>query len=469
MIWTLILAAVALALLFKLSKRDPIVPEGLKLPVKVLSPSNLPLPVEYGKHPSKTLLWAKKTFGPIVDLDLMVSRFIFVFDPELSNKIYSWPSSEISFDGGVLEAVKHIFGADIFDANPEWTKKSPGSIRQGIMTLRSIQNFKPIIESEVDKVISEWSSLSEVELNHEASNLVLRTAVRLIMGEYLYEHHCDTLIDKFRRLEMEGFSSLTFLFPWLPFGSPKQAKLMKKGLDEICGDYVRNHAEKYTAEHPEAVDYMTGFFRNGYYALAGERLTINHMIALLFAFHANTAGTFAWTVMHLVNNSSAREKVLREHAEQTQKGTDLTDVSNFPFLRACIRETVRKYGSLLNIRKAMKDVQVGDYFIPAGRLVCVSSWVMGNDPDLVHEPEQWNPERFFDSKQEFAPYYHPFGTGLHPCMGEKIAMMIFIHAINKIFTEYKFEPKSKEMPQVDWQRASFFFAKDPYFVTISKQ
>ncbi len=34
--------------------------------------------------------------------------------------------------------------------------------------------------------------------------MVLRTAVRPIMGEYLYEHHCDALIDKFRRLEMEG-------------------------------------------------------------------------------------------------------------------------------------------------------------------------------------------------------------------------------------------------------------------------
>ncbi len=36
----------------------------------------------------------------------------------------------------------------------------------------------------------------------------------------------------------------------------------------------------------------------------------------------------------------------------------------------------------------MKDVQVGDYFIPAGRLVCVSAWVMGNDPDLVKNPEE---------------------------------------------------------------------------------
>jgi cytochrome P450 len=31
---------------------------------------------------------------------------------------------------------------------------------------------------------------------------------------------------------------------------------------------------------------------------------------------------------------------------------------------------------------------MGDYFIPAGRLVCASPWVVGNDPDLVEKPEE---------------------------------------------------------------------------------
>ncbi len=57
--------------------------------------------------------------------------------------------------------MKHIFGADMFD-NVEWTKKSPGSIRQGLMTVRNIQSFKPIVESEVEKVLSVWTTLNEV-------------------------------------------------------------------------------------------------------------------------------------------------------------------------------------------------------------------------------------------------------------------------------------------------------------------
>ncbi len=118
----------------------------------------------------------------------------------------------------------------------------------------------------------------------------------------------------------------------------------------------------------------------------------------------------------------------------------------------------------------MKDTQLGDYFIPKGRLIAASSWVNGNDPDLATNPEevwfynkfmrwdvltcqqQWNPDRFFEN-QKFLQYFNPFGSGManifgvevilvlnalsnlgwHPCMGEKIAYMIFINAIPRLF------------------------------------
>jgi hypothetical protein len=69
----------------------------------------------------------------------------------------------ILFYRGVVESVKHIFGADMYD-NGEWTKKSPTAVKQGLMTTRSLHNFKPIVESEVDKVINEWSNMGEVRM-----------------------------------------------------------------------------------------------------------------------------------------------------------------------------------------------------------------------------------------------------------------------------------------------------------------
>jgi len=39
-------------------------------------------------------------------------------------------------------------------------------------------------------------------------------------------------------------------------------------------------------------------------------------------------------------------------------------------------------------RKAVKDVQLGEFFIPKGRLIAASSWVNGNDPELANNPEQ---------------------------------------------------------------------------------
>lgn len=142
-----------------------------------------------------------------------------------------------------------------------------------------------------------------------------------------------------------------------------------------------------------------------------------------------------------------REKVVKEYQENVIKGVDMSEVNNFPYMRAVTRETNRRYGSAMHIRystsiafviylqltngllfrKAVKDTQLGDYFIPKGRLIAASSWVNGNDPDLAINPEEvrayhifflspltdplkWNPDRFFEN-QKFLQYFNPFGSG----------------------------------------------------------
>jgi cytochrome P450 len=463
-----ILAGAAAFLIWKLFKRERVaVPAGLKLPVKVKSPSYLPLAIEYGKQPTHFMLWAKKNFGPVVDLDLTLTRFVFVFDPELSNKLYSWNPAEINFEEGITQLIKHIFGDTIYD-NAEWNKKSVGVVKQGLMTNKSLTNFKPLIQEETDKIINDWITSGEVELSLEASNMVLRMALRIMLGDYIYDNYRDVLINDFRGLEINGFSSLTFLLPNLPFASPKDTQVYRSRLYKLLGEYIRNDAEKYVEEHPDSIDYMSSFLRGKNHELAGIEKTVTHMISLLFAFHANTAGTFAWAMIHLVHNKNAREKVVQEYQDNIAKGVDMSEVNNFPYMRAVTRETNRRYGSAMHIRKAVKDTQLGDYFIPKGRLIAASSWVNGNDPELATNPEEWNPDRFFEN-QKFLQYFNPFGSGWHPCMGEKIAYMIFINAIPRMFIDYQVTPKNPELPRVDWQRSGFYFPKDPYYVTVTKK
>lgn len=39
-------------------------------------------------------------------------------------------------------------------------------------------------------------------------------------------------------------------------------------------------------------------------------------------------------------------------------------------------------------RKTVADTQIGDYMIPKDKTVVLSAWTIGNNPDLVDNPEE---------------------------------------------------------------------------------
>ncbi len=47
-------------------------------------------------------------------------------------------------------------------------------------------------------------SPSQIELSLEASNMVLRMALRIMLGDYIYNNFRDVLINDFRGLEING-------------------------------------------------------------------------------------------------------------------------------------------------------------------------------------------------------------------------------------------------------------------------
>jgi hypothetical protein len=90
------------------------------------------------------------------------------------------------------------------------------------MTNKSLTNFKPLIQEETDKIINDWinsgevsvlafanglndiNSVAQVELSLEASNMILRMALRIMLGDYIYDNYRDVLINDFRGLEING-------------------------------------------------------------------------------------------------------------------------------------------------------------------------------------------------------------------------------------------------------------------------
>lgn len=70
-------------------------------------------------------------------------------------------------------------------------------------------------------------------------------------------------------------------------------------------------------------------------------------------------------------NRLHRDKVVKEYQENVDKGVDMTEVNNFPYMRAVTRETNRRYGSAMHIRYVLPHSSIVNVVIIVHLLSCV--------------------------------------------------------------------------------------------------
>ena len=169
-----------------------------------------------------------------------------------------------------------------------------------------------------------------------------------------------------------------------------------------------------------------------------DRQLVNEIKTLIVAGHETTASTLNWTWYLLSQHPEVEEKLSSELDNLLGSETpNVDDLPKFAYTRQVIDETLRLYpaGWLLT-RRALKDDQLGDYFVPAGTEIYISPYFIHRHPDLWEDPDRFNPDRFApDHSQDRHPLaMFPFSTGPRNCIGEffaRIEMQIHLMTIAK--------------------------------------
>jgi cytochrome P450 len=108
------------------------------------------------------------------------------------------------------------------------------------------------------------------------------------------------------------------------------------------------------------------------------------IMTLIVAGHETTASTLNWAWYLLSENSAVEEKLSSEL--DTLVGSDFPDLNELPrftYTRNVIEETLRLYpAGWLMTRRALKDDQLGEYFVPAGTEVYMSPYLIQRHPDF---------------------------------------------------------------------------------------
>ncbi|KAK6136807.1 hypothetical protein DH2020_029455 [Rehmannia glutinosa] len=173
-------------------------------------------------------------------------------------------------------------------------------------------------------------------------------------------------------------------------------------------------------------------------------VTKEYIVHLLYSFMFSTFQTIPTVAAFALNFVSKNPAVVREltaeHDEILRKRQNLDssvtweEYKSMTFTLQVINETMRLGNNVPGfLRKAIKDIKVNGYTIPAGWGIMTCHSTMHLDPKLYKDPLTFNPWRWKDVEPEFmSKNLKPFGGGINQCSGadfSRAAIAIFLHVL----------------------------------------
>jgi len=177
-----------------------------------------------------------------------------------------------------------------------------------------------------------------------------------------------------------------------------------------------------------------------------------HFIALLFAAHTNTTGTFAWLVAELARRP---ELLARLRAEQDAfrarhgDGFDFQSLRQLTLLDAAMKEVVRTHFAVMLVRKA---AATSTSAATRSRRATSSPSLHPRAPrsQNLRGPAEFRPDRWLDAAERRdllrRGAYVQFGFGQHRCLGEMYANLVLKIGWSILLRGYDFELLDPELP-----------------------
>ncbi|KAF5020342.1 hypothetical protein F66182_7648 [Fusarium sp. NRRL 66182] len=197
--------------------------------------------------------------------------------------------------------------------------------------------------------------------------------------------------------------------------------------------------------------------RNGR-PLSDDYLT-SEVIDNLHAGQATVTVALTYVVYHLSRNphwQSMVQKELDDLPRELDGLPDYTLLNKVPILEACIRESYRlnPVASGRAERILAKDTTYGDIFIPKNTVVSASTIALHLDPQVWHNPLEFNPRRWLDATPEellrLERSFIPFGYGARLCLGKAFANLQVKMFVAGIYSKYNTRLETPDQLMDQW-------------------
>ncbi|NJK38529.1 MAG: cytochrome P450 [Oscillatoriales cyanobacterium RM2_1_1] len=176
---------------------------------------------------------------------------------------------------------------------------------------------------------------------------------------------------------------------------------------------------------------------------AGEGLTDqelrDQLITLLLLGQDTTASALAWAFYWIHRSPRVLARLRQELANLGPDPAPLT-LAQLPYLNAVCQETLRIHPIALisQPRVVREPVELEGYCFPPGTILVPCIHLAHRRSQVFPQPEQFEPERFLQSK--FSPYeYFPFGGGNRSCIGMALSLFEMKLVLATLLSHYQLE------------------------------
>lgn len=216
----------------------------------------------------------------------------------------------------------------------------------------------------------------------------------------------------------------------------------------LCLKYINKTVERVETQMDSPIDEKSSIVEMILKKTNNPKMAAVLALDLLLVGVDTTSIAAASTIYQLSQNPDKQHKLFKElkTALPDKNGSFNNETREaIPYLRACIKETLRMYPVIIgNGRSLQKDTVIAGYHVPKGTHVIFPHLVVSNTEEYFSKPDKFVPERWLKSEscphQKIHPYVSlPFGYGRRSCLGRRFAELELQILLSKIFRKFKVE------------------------------
>lgn len=417
----------------------------------------LPIVGDMQKDMLGTVQKLHEQHGDVVRLKIAHETFYYIFSPELIREVLVDHAEDFKSHERVMDVFTLIYGANVMTTDGDTWKRQRRILMPGFLP-KKIANYLDLMVGAMTDYFSthlpQASGTNEiVDVDQFTNRLTMDVILRVLFNHKPTEEESTHICKTVRSLEHQSMREI--FWPktppdWFPYPGRKQKLQDKATLDNLIGGQIKMRRD-HIAQHADKTDYLAMLLAAHDEEAPSDSLAatlsnseIHDNCSVIFAAgHDTTAGALTWWIGLMTQYPDYAAKARQEINEVIgDKHPTPELLARLTWLTATIKESLRLCPPVVTmfLRRAIRDVQIGEWHIPKGGATHVPIWHIHHDARWFAEPDKFRPERFMPGAPEIPRgAFMPFGTGPRVCIGQHFAMIEMTLIAVMLLRQFDFE------------------------------